>query len=123
MGLRGVLAHQRDEALVRWLLRTAPTSERARAHQVRAALDPGDLDLATLWNELGMLGKYTGRFACAARCYRRAQAILTAAYGPDHPELATLYHNLGIDPRQTFKDHAGRPFPILGAGEPIAELM
>jgi uncharacterized protein (DUF1501 family) len=37
--------------------------------------------------------------------------------------LATVYHHLGIDPRQEFKDRSGRPVPILGAGEPIAELI
>lgn len=37
--------------------------------------------------------------------------------------LATVYHVLGIDPRLTFKDHSGRPIPILDEGEPIAELI
>lgn len=37
--------------------------------------------------------------------------------------LATVYHVLGIDPRQTFKDHSGRPIAILDEGEPIAEVI
>ena len=37
--------------------------------------------------------------------------------------LATLYHVLGIDPIQTFPDHAGRPQYILDDREPIAELL
>jgi hypothetical protein len=37
--------------------------------------------------------------------------------------LATVYHVLGIDPRQTFKDHTGRPIAVLDEGEPIAELI
>ena len=37
--------------------------------------------------------------------------------------LATVYHQLGIDPRQTFKDHTGRPHPILDDPEPIRELV
>jgi uncharacterized protein (DUF1501 family) len=37
--------------------------------------------------------------------------------------LATVYHALGIDPRQTFKDHTGRPHPILDEGQPIPELV
>ena len=37
--------------------------------------------------------------------------------------LATVYHQLGIDPQQTFKDHSGRPVPILDEGKPIAELV
>lgn len=34
--------------------------------------------------------------------------------------LATVYHVLGIDPRQTFNDHTGRPIAILDEGRPIA---
>jgi len=30
---------------------------------------------------------------------------------------------LGIDPRQNFKDHSGRPIPILDEGEPIQEIV
>lgn len=37
--------------------------------------------------------------------------------------LATLYHYLGIDPRLEFRDHTGRPRPILTDGEPIRELL
>jgi hypothetical protein len=37
--------------------------------------------------------------------------------------LATVYHVLGIDPRLTFKDHSGRPVPLLDEGEPIAEVI
>src|SRR5262249_12279096 len=37
--------------------------------------------------------------------------------------LATVYHPLGIDRRQEFKDLSGRPIPILGDGEPIRELV
>lgn len=36
--------------------------------------------------------------------------------------LATLYRHLGVDYHQSFRDHAGRPIPILGEGTPIAEL-
>jgi hypothetical protein len=37
--------------------------------------------------------------------------------------LATWYKFLGIDPRTTFPDHAGRPIPLLPQGEPIRELV
>lgn len=37
--------------------------------------------------------------------------------------LATLYHVLGIDPRQQYLDLTGRPIPLLADGEPIAELI
>jgi len=37
--------------------------------------------------------------------------------------LATIYHVLGIDYHQEFRDRQGRPFPILSEGEPIRELI
>ena len=37
--------------------------------------------------------------------------------------LATIYHQLGIDATQTFKDHTGRPHPILDDATPIKELV
>ncbi len=37
--------------------------------------------------------------------------------------LATVYHVLGIDPRQVFLDNTGRPHPILTRGQAIAELI
>jgi uncharacterized protein (DUF1501 family) len=37
--------------------------------------------------------------------------------------LATVYYFMGIDPKQTFKDHSGRPHPILDEGEAIKEVI
>ncbi len=37
--------------------------------------------------------------------------------------LATIYHQLGIDANETFKDHTGRPVPILDDPTPIKELV
>ena len=37
--------------------------------------------------------------------------------------LATIYHVLGVDHRQNFLDHSGRPIPILDHGEPIKEII
>lgn len=37
--------------------------------------------------------------------------------------LATVYHHLGVDHKQTFTDHAGRPWRVLDEGEPIRELI
>lgn len=44
---------------------------------------------------------------------------------PLHPTdfLATVYHHLGIEPRQEFPDFTGRPLAILPSGTPIAELI
>lgn len=51
------------------------------------------------------------------------------AYAVDRPVhvqevLATVYHNLGIDPRETtIEDRSGRPQYLLDQREPIAELV
>ncbi len=37
--------------------------------------------------------------------------------------LCTLYRHLGIDTTAQYLDHAGRPHPVLPAGEPIVELF
>ena len=37
--------------------------------------------------------------------------------------LATVYKVMGIDPNLSFKDHAGRPIPVLDEGEAISELV
>lgn len=37
--------------------------------------------------------------------------------------LATMYHAVGIDPRETVIDRQNRPIPILPEGEPIRELI
>jgi uncharacterized protein (DUF1501 family) len=37
--------------------------------------------------------------------------------------LATIYHQLGMDATQTFKDHTGRPHAILDDPTPIRELV
>jgi hypothetical protein len=44
---------------------------------------------------------------------------------PTTPEdlLATVYHAVGIDPRQTFPTPSGRPIGILDRGDPIRELF
>lgn len=37
--------------------------------------------------------------------------------------LATVYRVLGVDPKLSFPDHAGRPIPLVSIGKPIAELF
>lgn len=37
--------------------------------------------------------------------------------------VATLYHLLGIDPRQMLTDHSGRPIPLLDDRKPVEELL
>jgi hypothetical protein len=50
------------------------------------------------------------------------------AYPKDRPLspkdlLATMYRHLGVDYKHEFKDHSGRPIPILNEGDPINELL
>jgi uncharacterized protein (DUF1501 family) len=50
----------------------------------------------------------------------------SAASHPIHYQdvLATVYHNLGIDPQAFIHDKSGRPMMILpGSARPIAELL
>jgi len=49
----------------------------------------------------------------------------TVAENPKHPQdvLATMYRHLGVDTSVTYRDHAGRPHPVLPFGEPIDELF
>jgi tetratricopeptide (TPR) repeat protein len=77
--------------------------------EAKRAFGPDDLDVASIYNNLGVLRKYQGRYAEAAAYYRRARPLLEKA--GDRAALATLFHNLGGI------DHArGR----YAAGEPHA---
>lgn len=40
-----------------------------------------------------------------------------------HEILATVYHQLGVDPQALLRDPQGRPIPILPDARPIAELL
>jgi hypothetical protein len=51
----------------------------------------------------------------------RAEEPVDRRVGPED-FLATLYRHLGLDLHTHFPDHAGRPTPILRAGQPIIEL-
>lgn len=37
--------------------------------------------------------------------------------------LATIYHQLGVSPNETYLDEGGRPLPVLPSGKPIRELI
>jgi hypothetical protein len=42
---------------------------------------------------------------------------------PIYDVLATIYHQLGVDTREVFRDGDGRPMPVLPKGGPIPELL
>ncbi|WP_439631331.1 DUF1501 domain-containing protein [Gemmata sp.] len=56
------------------------------------------------------------------RTNARAEHPVERALKPE-ALLATIYHQLGIDANETFKDHTGRPVPITDDPTPIRELI
>jgi len=62
-------------------------------------------------NALGMTYKYWGHFDEGRRVYDRALELLVRGFGEEHPDVATLHHNLGG------LEHARRDFD---AAEPHA---
>jgi tetratricopeptide (TPR) repeat protein len=69
------------------------------------------IETAGALNALGIMYKYWGRFEDGRRVYGRALAILVRGFGEEHPDVATLHHNLGG------LEHARRDFE---AAEPHA---
>jgi tetratricopeptide (TPR) repeat protein len=68
---------------------------------------PDDLDVASVYNNLGVLRKYQGRYSEAAAFYRRARPVLEKA--GDTLALATLFHNLGGIDHARGRHAAGEP--------------
>src|SRR5262245_29292153 len=68
---------------------------RLRQALVLAKAGGDRLAMASLLNNLAVVHKYQGRFAEASRRYRRAQSLLKSVLGPEHPDMATVYHNRG----------------------------
>ena len=58
-------------------------------------LTRADLTTARVRNNLAVLLKFLGRFDEAAALYERSLADVEAALGPEHPEVATVLHNIG----------------------------
>ena len=76
-----------------------------------AELFCGCEDVVALCNNLAAHYKYEGRFDEAERLYRRALPLVEQLLGAEHPEIATLYQNLGW-----LENARGR----FAAGEPLA---
>ncbi|WP_067479380.1 tetratricopeptide repeat protein [Actinomadura hibisca] len=54
-----------------------------------------EAELVSTCNELAVTYKYFGKFTEARDLYLRALSLLQRALGPDHCDVATVYHNLG----------------------------
>lgn len=63
--------------------------------ELERALGPDSRELAVLLNELGILGKYLGRFDDSEGYYRRALAIHERHGEVDSANVAAILHNLG----------------------------
>lgn len=68
----------------------------AQARQrAESAFGDASIELATVLNGEGVVGKFDGRFDDALEAYTRALAILERALGPYAAPLAAVHHNLG----------------------------
>jgi tetratricopeptide (TPR) repeat protein len=81
-------------------VRTWPACSRLLPHALAAADQCEPLNMATdqtdrLLNQAGVYLKGRAEFARARACFERALKIAEAAYGPEHPEVASDVSNLG----------------------------
>ncbi|XP_046849012.1 uncharacterized protein LOC124442557 [Xenia sp. Carnegie-2017] len=60
------------------------------------AFGPDHVNIATTYNNLGLVYKDMGENKKAKDFYERAMEIQTKAFGPDHVNIATTYNNLGL---------------------------
>jgi hypothetical protein len=51
-----------------------------------------------------------GRYREAEQCYRETLAIFRRVYGEEHPDVATIYHNLGGLTHARGRRAASEPF-------------
>ena len=58
-------------------------------------VDNPDVWRAAAHNEIGVIGKFAGRFVDAERHYRAAEPLIRRLYGVRSREMATVWHNLG----------------------------
>jgi tetratricopeptide (TPR) repeat protein len=80
-------------------------------------LPDADLATARVRNDLAVLLKYTGGFDEAAELYAAAYEALGARLGPEHPEVATVLHNIG-----GLAHAAGRPADGEAAARRAVEI-
>ncbi|MFJ4428956.1 tetratricopeptide repeat protein [Streptomyces bobili] len=60
-----------------------------------AGTNADPLDRAALYNELGIVCKYSGHFERGAEYYLHARTLMESELDPNDPELASIYHNIG----------------------------
>ena len=88
--------------------RLAEASYRRALVIASSSPDPGAA--ITAMNGLGVVCKYTARFAEAARYYRKALALTQHVRGAHHPLVATILHNMGGLEHSRGRFARGEPF-------------
>ncbi len=83
---------------------------RRAARLQQSALGPAHPDLASTFNNLGVVCERSGRLDDAEEAYRRAYAIARNAFAPDHPSVVTSEQNL-----REFCTTNGRPFEVAAS--------
>ena len=89
-------------------------AERALRRAVKRARSIGPLEQAASNNALGMLFKYIGRHAEAARLYHEALDLLEAQLGAHDVRLAPILHNIGGLEHARARYAAGEPHARRG---------
>jgi tetratricopeptide (TPR) repeat protein len=71
-----------------------------------AAMPPGHVGLAAVWNNLWQTYRFQGRYLEAESSYLQAIEIWTAARGPAHPDVARGLLNLAAFDHERGREHA-----------------
>jgi tetratricopeptide (TPR) repeat protein len=88
-----------------------------RALEIAAtALGPNHPGLASVWNNLGQVYRFQGRYLEAETSYRKAIEIWTAARGPAHPLVARGLLNLAAFEHERGRERAAEELYGRAAG-------
>jgi tetratricopeptide (TPR) repeat protein len=80
------------------------------------ALPPNHPGIASVWNNLGQVYRFQGRYLEAETSYRKAIEIWTAARGPAHPLVARGLLNLAAFEHERGRDRAAEELYGRAAG-------
>lgn len=72
--------------------------------------DDNEVSLAPLLNDLAVVYKYAARYDEGIALYWRALAAIESTLGPEHPEAATVWHNLAGIEHARGQHAAGEPY-------------
>ncbi len=58
-------------------------------------MPPNHPDIATSYNNIGLIYKYKGEYETALDYYNKSLKIRIESLPPNHPDIATSYDNIG----------------------------